>query len=397
MKKTKTQSILRGLVLGMFLGIFFVPLGGVRADEALKKCSEATPNTGSTICEIGNYSHCKWSPPYTNMDGVPVPGRCYANAADCWEVNTLYNEVNDPGLAKRNAYCTERGCNWNDDKKSCYPETGYCESRNRFTCFWSSDCAWRNDQCQLKGPGLEDAAVSEMIGFCDCKSKADGKQVSVLVTGDRACSAPNNPFWIKEIPSSCDQPRTAEDIQSFCDTNAADMTSAGKKKCARAIRYRLNAISRKCIEDAETVYNSSLQDEAARERRRVALEQCGNNMDSLYPGATFNGGGLRSGALIAHDHLTKSISHQVDLKTLILGWVKFSLELVAIIAVVAVVWAGILYITDMGDGSRQEQAKKILIWVVVGILVIAGSYAIVNTLMTADFSTRVEIINSFHI
>ena len=103
---------------------------------------------------------------------------------------------------------------------------------------------------------------------------------------------------------------------------------------------------------------------------------------------------MRDGSVIAHEYLSRSISHQTDIKALIIGWVRFALELVAVLSVVAIVWAGILYITDMGDGGNQEKAKKILIWVTIGIIVIIGSYAIVNTLMGANFA---GIINPFYV
>lgn len=104
-----------------------------------------------------------------------------------------------------------------------------------------------------------------------------------------------------------------------------------------------------------------------------------------YDGPVFNGPGLEGGALLAERELDDNVSKERDLKALIIGWTNFILSVAALLAVVALVWAGVLYITAAGDDSRMETAKKIVIWVVVGILLILASYAIVNTVMQAVF------------
>jgi len=99
----------------------------------------------------------------------------------------------------------------------------------------------------------------------------------------------------------------------------------------------------------------------------------------------FNGPGLRGGADKVGATIDNAVSKERDLKKLIIDWSNFLLSIAAIMAVVALVWAGFLYITAFGDDSRMETAKKIVIWVVGGILLILGAYAIVNTVMRAAF------------
>jgi len=99
----------------------------------------------------------------------------------------------------------------------------------------------------------------------------------------------------------------------------------------------------------------------------------------------FDGPGLIGGATIVEGGIDGNISQERNLKELIIGWTNFLLSISAILAVVALVWAGFLYITAFGDDSRMETAKKIVIWVVLGILLILASYAIVNTVMRAVF------------
>lgn len=99
----------------------------------------------------------------------------------------------------------------------------------------------------------------------------------------------------------------------------------------------------------------------------------------------FTGTGLDGGADIVDSELTGSVSKETDIKTLIIAWTNFILPIAATVAVLAVVWAGFLYVTAFGDDGRMDSAKKIIIWVVVGLLVIAAAYAIVNFIMSATF------------
>jgi hypothetical protein len=68
----------------------------------------------------------------------------------------------------------------------------------------------------------------------------------------------------------------------------------------------------------------------------------------------------------------------------ILGWVRFALIITGVIAFVAIVWAGILYITAFTNEENNEKAKKIIIWCAIGIMVILFSYVIVNALINAS-------------
>lgn len=102
-------------------------------------------------------------------------------------------------------------------------------------------------------------------------------------------------------------------------------------------------------------------------------------------GPIFNGPGLSGGAKIVENGLDGNVSKEPDIKALIVAWTNFLLPIAAVIAVLAIVWAGFLYITSFGDDGRIETAKKIIIWVAVGIVVMAGAYAIVNFFMDAVF------------
>ena len=48
-------------------------------------------------------------------------------------------------------------------------------------------------------------------------------------------------------------------------------------------------------------------------------------------------------------------------------------------------WAGFLYITSFQDESRLEEAKKVILMVIVGVALVGGSYAIVSTIVSQVF------------
>jgi len=71
---------------------------------------------------------------------------------------------------------------------------------------------------------------------------------------------------------------------------------------------------------------------------------------------------------------------------MVTGWTNFMLPFVGAIAIAALVYAGFLYLTAAGNTEQTEKAKKIIIWVVIGIIIIFFTYAIVNTLLEGDSS-----------
>lgn len=130
--------------------------------------------------------------------------------------------------------------------------------------------------------------------------------------------------------------------------------------------------------------NPSISDENGGSGNAVNVAS-GSSASFDYDGPVFDGPGLTGGATMVEGRIDGNVSRERNLKELIIGWTNFLLSITAILAVVALVWAGFLYVTAFGDDSRMETAKKIVIWVVGGILLILGAYAIVNTVMQAVF------------
>ena len=84
--------------------------------------------------------------------------------------------------------------------------------------------------------------------------------------------------------------------------------------------------------------------------------------------------------------LDSGVSKDKDLRSKIIDWTTYLYPIAAILAVVAVVYAGFLYITAFGEEGKVESAKKILMWVVIGIIMILGAFAIVNSLIQGVFA-----------
>ena len=83
--------------------------------------------------------------------------------------------------------------------------------------------------------------------------------------------------------------------------------------------------------------------------------------------------------------LDSSLSKESNLRELIIRWTNFMLPIAATLAALGLVWAGFLYITSFQDESRLEEAKKVILMVIVGVALVGGSYAIVSTIVTRVF------------
>jgi len=63
--------------------------------------------------------------------------------------------------------------------------------------------------------------------------------------------------------------------------------------------------------------------------------------------------------------------------------IKFLLGLVGSLALIAIIWGGIVYITSIGDDSRIKHAKSVITWAVVGLAVVILAYTIIQTVIEA--------------
>lgn len=72
------------------------------------------------------------------------------------------------------------------------------------------------------------------------------------------------------------------------------------------------------------------------------------------------------------------MSTSVDITSIILSIIAFMLNIVLILAVAAVVIAGIYLITSGGDEGQKDKAKSIIFYALIGIVVILFARVIVT-------------------
>jgi len=75
------------------------------------------------------------------------------------------------------------------------------------------------------------------------------------------------------------------------------------------------------------------------------------------------------------------IGQNVSARTYIIKVLNFALSFLGLIAMIFIIYAGILYVTAGGDDGQHEKAKKIVMYASAGILVVLVSFALVNTLI----------------
>lgn len=90
-------------------------------------------------------------------------------------------------------------------------------------------------------------------------------------------------------------------------------------------------------------------------------------------------GGLSSIGSIAQDNgLAKKSTAKEILQTI----TKWLLSLVGTVAVISLLYGGFLYITSQGEEGRTEQAKHIILYSVIGIIIIGISAIVVNVVIS---------------
>jgi type IV secretory pathway VirB2 component (pilin) len=72
-----------------------------------------------------------------------------------------------------------------------------------------------------------------------------------------------------------------------------------------------------------------------------------------------------------------------NIKTLVNTLVNFALGFLGFICVLFIIYAGFLLVTSNGSEEKLGEAKKIILYCLLGIIVIFASYAIVNTVLGA--------------
>jgi len=73
--------------------------------------------------------------------------------------------------------------------------------------------------------------------------------------------------------------------------------------------------------------------------------------------------------------------NQGSLRPLILTILQFFLGFLGLLAVIMIIYGGVLYVSAAGAQEKIDKGKKIIMYAIVGIVIILLSFAIVNTVL----------------
>jgi len=76
-----------------------------------------------------------------------------------------------------------------------------------------------------------------------------------------------------------------------------------------------------------------------------------------------------------------------DLRAFIVKIVNFALSFLGLIAVIIVIYGGVMYVTAGGESEKAEKGKKNVMYAVIGLIIVMGSFALVNTVIGAGGGT----------
>lgn len=119
----------------------------------------------------------------------------------------------------------------------------------------------------------------------------------------------------------------------------------------------------------------------------IALAVCVPDIGFSATVPVFSGGGLQEGAKIVQDNISGTgLVEDGSLVDTIIWGIKWLLVIAGILAFLAFLYAGFLYITTYLNDKNPETAKKAMINAAIGIIIIVFSWVIVNFLTTLEFN-----------
>lgn len=78
----------------------------------------------------------------------------------------------------------------------------------------------------------------------------------------------------------------------------------------------------------------------------------------------------------------ESLTTSTDAREFIIRIVNFALGFLGLIAVIIVIYGGVLYVTAAGEQEKTDKGKKAITYAVIGLLIVMASFAIVNTVIS---------------
>lgn len=76
-----------------------------------------------------------------------------------------------------------------------------------------------------------------------------------------------------------------------------------------------------------------------------------------------------------------ALTASTDFRGFVIRIVNFALGFLGLIAVIIVIYGGVLYVTAAGNEEKTQTGKKAITYAVIGLLIVLGSFAFVNTII----------------
>ena len=99
------------------------------------------------------------------------------------------------------------------------------------------------------------------------------------------------------------------------------------------------------------------------------------------------GGGASSSDVLTEQDVPDVVRNltggEGSLRALALRIINFALMFLGLVAVVMVIYGGILYVTAAGKEDQAGVGKKVIMYAIVGIIIIMLSFALINTVLKA--------------
>jgi len=92
----------------------------------------------------------------------------------------------------------------------------------------------------------------------------------------------------------------------------------------------------------------------------------------------------------APEYVQKITGGQTSLRGLILTIVNTILTFLGVVAVIMIIYGGMLYVTAAGKQESIDKGKKILMYTVIGIVIIMLSFVIVNAVLGSATETATQ-------
>ncbi len=77
-----------------------------------------------------------------------------------------------------------------------------------------------------------------------------------------------------------------------------------------------------------------------------------------------------------------------DLPTFVGRIIKWVILIIGVILITVIIYGGLTYATAAGSQEKTESAKKILVYAIIGVIIIALAYVLTDFIINALFESR---------